>query len=197
MIPEMMPIATVPHWNTHGVLPPIAPGELGNSLFRSPYAVGLPEVVDCLSISTERIAILDGFLRFRSELHRVGLVSGFQWLNGSFLENIEDLEDRQPNDLDVVTFYAMPTGQSQQSLFAGKTYLFDNTQLRQDYKIDGYFRELGANISSDNITMITYWYSMWSHRRNGLWKGFLQVDLDSANDEEARNRLDAKKEIFQ
>lgn len=30
---------------------------------------------------------------------------------------------------------------------------------------------------------------MWSHRRNGLWKGFLQVDLFSKDDELAATFL--------
>ena len=112
------------------VLPPVAPGELGNSWFRSPYGIGLPEFVDRFSSSKERIAILDGFLRFRNELHEVGFVSGFQWLDGSFLENIEDLEDRHPNDLDVVTFYTMPTARSQPCKFSAVAN--DNPSSRQD-----------------------------------------------------------------
>ncbi|MCL2004836.1 MAG: hypothetical protein FWG73_01615 [Planctomycetaceae bacterium] len=87
-------------------MPPIAMGEAGNSLNRSPYRIGLSEFVDYFSYSKQRIEILDGFLRFREGLHKSGLSSGFQWLNGSFLENIEDLESRHPNDIDVVTFYA-------------------------------------------------------------------------------------------
>jgi hypothetical protein len=27
------------------------------------------------------------------------------------------------------------------------------------------------------IERATYWYGIWSHRRNGLWKGYLQLDL--------------------
>ena len=57
-IPEMMQIATVPLWNTYGVLPPIAMGEAGNSLNRSPYRIGLSEFVDYFSYSKQRIEIL-------------------------------------------------------------------------------------------------------------------------------------------
>ena len=79
----------IPNWNAHGVLPPIAPGVAGNSANRSPYRVELTEFVSRFSDSDKRIAILNGFLRFRGELHKLGLVSGFQWIDGSFLENIE------------------------------------------------------------------------------------------------------------
>ena len=36
---------------------------------------------------------------------------------------------------------------------------------------------------------IAYWYSMWSHRRDGSWKGFLQLDLHQARDADAREWL--------
>ena len=32
------------------------------------------------------------------------------------------------------------------------------------------------------VRQSTYWYSLWSHRRNGQWKGFLQIDLSPADD---------------
>ncbi|WP_414651656.1 DUF6932 family protein [Hafnia paralvei] len=34
----------------------------------------------------------------------MGLAEGFQWVDGSFTENIELIERRTPNDVDVVTF---------------------------------------------------------------------------------------------
>lgn len=35
----------------------------------------------------------------------LNIVKGFQWLDSSFLENIEAAESRPPRDLDVLTFY--------------------------------------------------------------------------------------------
>jgi hypothetical protein len=66
--------------------------------------------VDRFSSSPERIAILHSLLQFREELYKSGITSGFQWLDGSFMENIETLESRPPNDMDVVTFYHLPIG---------------------------------------------------------------------------------------
>ena len=42
--------------------------------------------------------LLQGFLNYRKKLHELGLVQGVQWLDGSFVENIEVLESRAPND---------------------------------------------------------------------------------------------------
>ena len=44
-----------------------------------------------------------GFLDFRALLHSLGINTGFQWLDGSFMENVELLEQRAPKDIDVVT----------------------------------------------------------------------------------------------
>jgi hypothetical protein len=34
-----------------------------------------------------------------------------------------------------------------------------------------------------DVTAVSYWHSMWSHRRNGLWKGFVQVDISKDEDD--------------
>ena len=44
-------------------------------------------------------------------------------------------------------------------------------------------------METSSVRWISYWYSMWSHRRDGLWKGFVQVDLDSAQDPAALQLL--------
>ena len=57
--------------------------------------------------------------------------------------------------------------------------------------VDGYFCELGGPVDAYQIRRIAYWYSMWSHRRDGLWKGFVQVDLDPSQDGLAQKILTA------
>jgi hypothetical protein len=78
--------SVIPAWNATGVLPPIRPAAPGNSPDRSPYAVDLVSLIDRFATSQERMNILDGLLRFRAALHGAGMVSGFQWLDGSFKE---------------------------------------------------------------------------------------------------------------
>lgn len=172
----------LPHWNGVGVLPPVSPGALGNSPERSPYLISLVGFVDRFKTSPERIKILDGLLRFREKLHEVGIVSGFQWLDGSFLEQIELLKNRPPRDMDVVTFFDMPMGENQRSLFKKAGQLFDQKFLKETYAVDGYFSVLGQPVDVAQVQQITYWYSMWSHRRDGMWKGFVQVDLNPSQD---------------
>lgn len=181
--------SSVPAWGNAGVLPPIRPNASGGSLDRSPYTVDLVTVVDRFATTPERMAILDGLLRFRTELHRIGITSGFQWLDGSFLEQIETLEGRAPKDIDVVTFLDLPTGQDQRSLGQHHGSLFDPAHTKTTYRVDAYFAVLGQPTDQWQIRNVTYWYSMWSHRRDGLWKGFVQVDLDPTQDSPARALL--------
>lgn len=180
---------TIPAWNAVGVLPPILPGATGSSRERSPYRVNLSMLVDRFSTSPERMIILDGLLRFRTALHQAGIVSGFQWLDGSFLEDVETQENRPPNDMDVVTFFYMPQGYDQRSLVHQHGALFDSKQTKANFAMDAYPVVLGNPTDEWQVRNVNYWYSMWSHRRDGVWKGFVQVDLDPAQDADARAML--------
>jgi hypothetical protein len=175
-------VGSVPAWNSSGVLPPVHPAETGSGLNRSPYPVALPDFVDFFASSPERKRILHGLLRFRAELHKLGIVQGFQWLDGSFLENIEALEQRAPRDMDVVTFFYLPDGMDEEALASRAGLLLDSEAVKREYVIDGYVSLLGGPTDASQISTISYWYSLWSHRRDGLWKGFVQVDLDPAQD---------------
>jgi hypothetical protein len=178
--------AGIPAWNSAGVLPPIRPNMPGSSPDRSPYVVDLVALFDRFATSPERMAILDGLLRFRADLHAASITSGFQWLDGSFLEQIEALAGRAPRDMDVLTFLALPQGVDQRSLAQRHGRLFDQKHVKATYAMDAYFAVLGQPTDPWQVKNITYWYSLWSHRRDGLWKGFVQVDLDPSQDGDAR-----------
>ena len=180
----------IPDWTVQGILPPIN-SVSPTSTDRSPYVVSLTDVVMRFSASPERIRILAGLLDYRSSLHAIGLTLGFQWLDGSFLEEIETLENRPPRDIDVVTFFHLPNGVSQQDLFRANPQLFDLSHVKSNFYVDGYLQELKANSPDILVEKTTYWYSMWSHRRDQLWKGFLQIDLAPIEDIAARANLNA------
>jgi hypothetical protein len=60
--------------------------------------------------------------------------------------------------------------------------------LKATYRVEAYWVHLG--IRPERLTeQIAYWYSVWSHRRNRLWKGFVQVDLAATEDEAAAATL--------
>jgi hypothetical protein len=179
----------IPSWNAAGLMPPVQDVQsVGEN--RSPYAVDLCEVVEQFSSSAARIVILEGLLNYRAALHGAGLVDGFQWLDGSFMENVELLQQRPPNDLDLVTFFYLPANTNETQLASVAASLFDNDFTKKSYKIDAYAAVLGEAADPSLVKQVAYWYSIWSHNRAGQWKGFLQIPLSPDSDAAARQLLD-------
>lgn len=181
----------IPPWDELGLLPPLRPGALGIDRDRSPYPVRLVDVVRRFGTTPDRRIILRGLLQFRAGLRDLGIADGFQWLDGSFFENIEQTRGRPPNDIDVVTFGELGDEALQQARYAESPELFDHLAARLNFRVDNYFIELGAPMARDDVRNIGYWYSMWAHRREDQrWKGFIEVDLASDGDIDARVLLD-------
>ena len=186
-----MAMVTIPPWNIGGVLPPIYPGYPGESLFRAPFRVSLFDSIVHFSTSSRRQTILKGFLEYRNSLHKSGLSKGFQWINGSFVENVETNQNRDPNDIDVVTFFELPPGETEASLKTGFPHLFNHKHIKQQFLTDSYYLPLGSDKpTSYFIRQSNYWYSMWAHQRDSLiWKGFLEIDLSQDSDDESMKYL--------
>jgi hypothetical protein len=178
-------MSSIPPWNPAAVLPPIRPGQPGHGADRSPYRVSLEEVVGRFAHGYERIQILRGLIAYRRELSRIGIQQGFQWLDGSFMEHKEELEGSPPADIDVVTYYQLEAGLSQETVFAGNPEIFDQEATKRNFSVDALYHQLGRSLGPMDVRQISYYYSMWSHRRNGVWKGFLEVLLSAEEDEKA------------
>lgn len=185
----------IPAWDELGLLPPLRPGAAGLDRDRSPYPVRLVDVVRRFGSTPDRRIILRGLLRFRAGLRDLGISAGFQWLDGSFFEDVEATRGRPPNDIDVVTFGELGDEALQQARYAESPELFDHLAARLNFFVDNYFVELGVPMARDGVRDIGYWYSMWAHRREDQrWKGFIEVDLDDTGDMVALtllNQLDA------
>jgi hypothetical protein len=173
----------IPAFSIDGVLPPyVGPGGPGGALQdMTPYVVTAVEVVSTLGTSPKRRTILSRWLNHRAALRGLGFQRGFQWLDGSFVE------EKEPNDLDIVTFIFRPaTVQGHADLGAlmgANAQLFDRPQVKTHYMLDAFFIDLDA--SSENIVNVSrYWLGLFSHRRvDGLWKGMLQVRLENVADD--------------
>jgi len=138
----------------------------------------LVDIVLRFGTSPERRRILSGLLKFREALHEVGLDCGFQWMDGSFLEAVEIIEQRPPGDVDVVTFVEPP---AEFAVDARVQEILNHDSVKQQYLVDHYFVELTLP-SRDLIAQSTYWSGVWSHRRSMQWKGFLQIGLERNED---------------
>ena len=180
--------ARIPDWDGEGVIPPRDPRD-PVSFNRSPYRAPLVDVIARLGITRIRRELLSGLLDFRAEIHRAGLTEGFQWIDGSFVENVESSRGRAPADIDVVTFFYIPEGHTRESLALSFPNIFAVAATKADFGVDSYFVGLNQTDSKRIVDRAAYWYSLWGHTRRGLWKGYVQVDLDPGEDEAVRAAL--------
>lgn len=158
----------------------------------SPFPCTVVELCDRFATTAKRKQILEGFLNLRAELFALG-IQGFQWLDGSFLENIEIQEGRDPNDLDAVTFITDPATPADLSArLATKQNLLDHAHVKGTYSVDHYWVSIGSD-PAFLVDQTRYWYGLFSHRRDRVWKGMLVVDLiDKSDDDAARVALGSK-----
>lgn len=183
-----MTTTAIPNWTNKGVLPPVNSLQ-ATSAERSPYRVKLLDVVMRFATSAERCNILRGFLNYRAAVHSMALTQGFQWLDGSFSEDVELLEKRAPKDIDVVSFVHTPASFPHSPLDPN---VLDHDHAKATYWVDSYFVEINLLPPDNLIKQSTYWYSMWSHRRTQEWKGYLEIDLSPVEDAAASAWLNAQ-----
>jgi hypothetical protein len=171
----------IPDFDHNMVLPP----HLGNPVIPSdlsPYLCTTFDLCQKLGTTPERRAILDKFLDFRERLRTEGLTTGFQWLDGSFLEDVETRLGRPPADLDVVTVYWGYDIQFQMGL-AARLPEFANPRLaKATYSLDHYPLD-ADNSPQTTVEWARYWSLLFSHNRLGVWKGMLKIDLDTPRDD--------------
>lgn len=110
------------------------------------------------------------------------------------MENIEVIENREPGDIDVVTFFNRPSHVRDDvkwdTFWPTAEPLFDSDITKPTFKVDAY--PLDMNEPSEQVVYGTrYWFGLFSHRRvSKQWKGILQIPLSlTALDTEAWNLL--------
>ncbi|MFQ2125232.1 DUF6932 family protein [Aeromonas jandaei] len=181
----------IPQFEESGVLPPFIGACPTKPANQAPYKVSLEDFVEHFATSKERRDILIGFLKYRHELKCSGIINGFQWLDGSFVENVEKTRGRAPNDLDLVTFAHRPVGcnlEDWKSFVRVNIGFFSPEMTKASYKCDAYFVDLDLP-SKAIISHTKYWFGLFSHQREtSLWKGMLEVDL-SYNEREILHKL--------
>lgn len=173
----------IPNFNLSGVLPPYIGPSPASPAGLSPYETTAREVAEALATTARRAVILRGLLQLRARLTALGLVNGYQWCAGSFCEDIERLESRDPGDIDVVTFFVRPPQFQDPVAWAGfvgaNSAVFDATQTKLSFHCDAYF--VDASCAPPNlISQVTYWHGLFGHRRTShMWKGILRMPLIS------------------
>lgn len=170
------------------ILPPHL-GDPRQSTDLSPYACTMADLCSRFGTSSRRKEILEGLLNLRADLLSLG-IQGFQWLGGSFLEDIEAQEGRDPGDIDVITFSTSPADPTElRAKLDLKPELADRMQVKSTFFVDHFWQPLGSKPTL-LVNQARYWYGLFSHRRDRVWKGMLVINLvDKPTDEAARALL--------
>lgn len=177
----------IPQLNPSGMLPPYWPQiDPTNSYGMAPYLASITEIAQLFGHTAERLEIMKGFLKYRRMLREAGIIEGFQWVDGSFVENCEALNGRSPRDIDVVTFAERPKAFSDtprwEEFIKRNSVLFDPQGIKRSFKCEAYYEDL--NLPGQAIvSRARYWFGLFSHKRGeNTWKGLLQVPLHSDDD---------------
>jgi hypothetical protein len=181
----------IPNFDASGVLPPFINGTPTLPANQAPYLVDLSHFVTHFATSAERIKILNGFLDYRSKLKATGVVDGFQWIDGSFVEDVELTRGRPPSDIDIVTFAYTPvpnTRAEQIKFITNNEELFKAPLSKKKYMCDAYFVNLEAK-PKFLVKQSQYWFGLFSHQKaTSIWKGMIELDL-SCDESEAKKIL--------
>jgi len=148
----------------------------------SPYRCTMAEVCERFATSAKRLQILKGVLDLRGKLREMTQDKGFQWFDGSFVEDIEVQENRDPGDVDIVTFCVVDHAKFDSELLYRK---HTKTTFHTDHFL--------VPLDIDPRTLVEqtkYWYGLFSHRRDRTWKGMLHVELSETDDDAARKILE-------
>jgi hypothetical protein len=180
----------IPAFDGRGFLPPFL-GTDETTPARSPYDATMSELVVALGTTAIRQNILFGLLKYRALLASFGYINGIQFIDGSFVENVETRESRDPGDIDVFSFLMQPaqyvgnvalwrsTGFPQ---FQGEVVNQALNKLRYHSDTYGIVVDQGGPLQMMDATI--YWYSLFSHKKvTHDWKGFIKVPLNPADDQ--------------
>lgn len=164
------------------VLPPYTGDTPGVRASMSPYVATMHEFAVRFATSPPRAEILQGLLNYRDALRNIGVGTGFQWLDGSFVEDVEQIRGRPPQDIDVVTFGYSPSLadiNAYKQWFAANIALFDRNQTKPAYDCDAFYVDLRKR-PDFLVDDARYWFGLFAHQRDtALWKGMVQVPLQS------------------
>ena len=187
---------TIPSFDARGLLPPFL-GLDETTPARSPYDAMMSELVAALGTTPERQNLLYGLIEYRALLRNFGYIDATQFIDGSFVENVEGREGRAPGDIDVFTFAALPVQyHGNPALWASAGFpqwqseIVNQTLNKQRYQLDTY----GAIVSHGGLmgmmNATIYWYSLFSHKRvTHDWKGFVRIPLNPLDDQAARQMI--------
>ena len=175
----------IPPFDHNLVLPPHL-GDPTNMQHLSPYYCTSLELARRFSFNPIRIQLLKNLFIFRQGLRNAGLQGNcFQWIDGSFVENKEQICNESPGDIDVVTFYHGYDNVMAAQIVQNFPAFNDRAVARDTFLLDHF----PVNLQRGPLfayTYVKYWTMLFNHSRLGVWKGILLLEVNTpADDEEA------------
>lgn len=145
------------------------------------------DVVSRFGTTRRRQQILVGWLDHRERLRRCGLRNGFQWLDGSFVE------EKIPADIDVVIFSRRPAQvrgpDGVRRMMGANPDTFNRNTVKAELSVDPFFIDMDGT-KNGLVDLTRYFYGLFSHRRgDDLWKGMVKVSLGNQGEGDARDWL--------
>ena len=157
---------------------------------------------DNFSFSSGTTVVLeDGVVAWRTGSGTVGAAAynwnNDQWIDGSFVEDVESTRNRPPKDIDVVTLFNRPLKYfSDPKLWAHdyRAFLhndfFNTLTIKPKYHCDTYCIDMDGDPFS-SVSSATYWFGLFSEQRgSSRRKGIVEVPL--ATDPMEFQRVDSQ-----
>jgi hypothetical protein len=184
----------IPAYDMGLVLPPFLGPRPGSMASQSPYEATTEELVHRFGTSPARNTLLRGLLELRAALRAVGISQGFQWIDGSFVEDKERRLGIAPGDIDLVTVFDRPSGlegnQAWVDAIGPHALLFDPAHCKATYRCEAFYIDLGRT-GQQVAALSAFWFGLFSHQRDTFrWKGVVRCALGpSAADDAADAEL--------
>ena len=174
-------VMAIPDYNSQGLLPPHNgnPADMDGG---SPYQATTVELCHTFGTTRTRREILRGFLTLRAALAELQLTEGWQWLDGRFLEKDRG-RHHEPELIQVVTFYK-PSPLLDDPLFTDHVNRVNNFDLSHRlFRVDHNYVNLELDLPS-LVRNTRHYAALLSHQsETGLWKGMIQVNLNTPQDD--------------
>jgi hypothetical protein len=177
----------IPKFNDNGVLPP----HRGDPTVRadmSPFPATTLQLCERFGHTKVRRTMLHGFLEFRALLHELQLTKGFQWLDGCFLEDFEHTKGKSPDCIQVVNFCVKPRPFPHRDKSDAYARLLDMPAIERKFHVA--YRTVDLEWTPERLVNHTrFWWGQMSHtEETDIWKGLVQVPLNTPEDDAAAIR---------
>lgn len=152
------------------------------------------ELVARFRTNDPRKALLRGLIAYRQHILSDGYDQGFQFINGSFVEDVEAIRGRPPGDIDVMSFLVRPqkyVGDQSAWETVGKQFWLTEVRGRAANRARFSLDTFAALLDEANYRNFTYWHGLFSEqKRTFAPKGYIVINLDPVADRAALANLE-------